>query len=119
MLLDDKPNDNDIATRIEHRRTALTPAEFADLLSLSQKQTYSLIKRGWIPSIRIASSIRLDQVSTAKWLRSVTHRDNCWACSKPGIRAGFSFLYNLDFLLPNRGRCGIRVTIWAVFTKSA
>jgi excisionase family DNA binding protein len=70
LLLDDKPID--IATRIERRRTALTPAELAELLVLSPKQIYSLIKRGKIPSMKIASSIRLDPVTTAKWLRSVT-----------------------------------------------
>jgi excisionase family DNA binding protein len=62
----------DLATSIERRRAALTPTELADLLSLSPKQIYSLIKRGKIPSMRIASSIRLDPVSTANWLRSVT-----------------------------------------------
>jgi predicted DNA-binding transcriptional regulator AlpA len=65
-------NPIDLATSIERRRAALKPAKLAELLSLSPKQIYSLIKRGILPSMRIASSIRLDPVSTAKWLRSVT-----------------------------------------------
>lgn len=69
-LLDDKPTD--LPTRIERWGRALKPSELAELLGVSAKQIYSLTKRGRIPAIRIASSVRLDPFTTAKWLRSLT-----------------------------------------------
>jgi excisionase family DNA binding protein len=62
---------SDIATLIERRRNALTVPELAELLAISDKQVYSLIKRGSLPSYRIASSVRLDPAETADWLRSM------------------------------------------------
>jgi excisionase family DNA binding protein len=62
----------DLATQIERRRKALTVEELADMPALSTKQVYNLVKRGKIPSIRIASSIRFDPASTAHWVRSKT-----------------------------------------------
>jgi excisionase family DNA binding protein len=62
----------DPATQIERQRKALTVEELADILASSTKQVYSLVKRGKILSIRIASSIRFDPASTAHWIRSKT-----------------------------------------------
>jgi hypothetical protein len=62
----------DLAAQIESRRTALTVRVRADLLALSTKQVYSLVQRAEIPSIRIASSIRLDPAARAKWIRSMS-----------------------------------------------
>jgi excisionase family DNA binding protein len=60
----------DLATQIERHRVALTVEELAEILSIPGKQIYSLIKFGSLPSYRIASSLRLDPVTTAAWLRS-------------------------------------------------
>ena len=62
----------DLATRIQRRRKALTVGELAEMLALSVQQVYNLAHRGKIPSMRIASSVRFDPVSTAQWIRSVT-----------------------------------------------
>jgi excisionase family DNA binding protein len=62
----------DLPTRIEHYRRALTVPELAEMTAISDKQIYSLIKRGSLPYYRIASSIRFDPKTTADWLRSQT-----------------------------------------------
>jgi len=68
------PNNNtelrDIPTIIEQWGHALTVIDLAGLITLSPKQVYSLIKRGSLPSYRIASSVRLDPFKTAVWLRA-------------------------------------------------
>ena len=60
----------DLPTRIERWRKALTVTDLAEITSISDKQIYSLIKRGSLPYYRIASSIRFDPKQTANWLRS-------------------------------------------------
>ena len=60
----------DLATRIERWPHALTAPELADLLGLGKSTIYDLAKRGEIPHYRVASSIRLDPVTTAAWLRN-------------------------------------------------
>lgn len=62
----------DLPAIIQSRQRALTVAELAELLSLCTKQVYALIKRGSLPSYRIASSVRLDPQETADWLRGQT-----------------------------------------------
>lgn len=61
----------DLAACIEVGKKALTVVELAALLSVSTKQLYKMIRRGDIPSFRIAGSIRMDPVPTARWLRSL------------------------------------------------
>ena len=66
------PNDltSDIPTRIERRRKALTVAELASLIGISDSKLYEFIKQGHLPSYRIGGAVRLDPASIAKWLRS-------------------------------------------------
>jgi len=59
----------DLPTQLESTRKALTVAELAETLALSTKQIYALVDKGYIPSYRIAGSIRFDPVRIAAWLR--------------------------------------------------
>jgi len=60
----------DLPAQLERRKKALTVSELAESLSLSSKQIYALVSKGYIPSYRIAGSIRFDPVRVANWLRS-------------------------------------------------
>jgi excisionase family DNA binding protein len=62
---------HELASQIERYQRALTVSELASILTLSRQQIYCLVKRGHIPSIKIAGTIRLDPVITARWLRSL------------------------------------------------
>jgi excisionase family DNA binding protein len=62
----------DLPDQIAQHRKALTVAEIGDILGLSSKQIYALVAKGYIPSYRIAGSIRFDPKLTAEWLRSQT-----------------------------------------------
>jgi hypothetical protein len=65
---DDAPLD--IATRIERWGRLLDVRDLADLLDTSTKQVYRLVHRRYIPSLRIAGSVKFDPLATANWLRS-------------------------------------------------
>jgi excisionase family DNA binding protein len=60
----------DIPSQLERRRSALTVKELADAVNLSTKQIYELVAKSYIPSYRIAGSIRFDPKRVADWLRS-------------------------------------------------
>ena len=60
----------DLPTQIERRRKALTVSELADLIHISSKQIYELVAKSYIPSYRIAGSIRFDPKLVADWLRA-------------------------------------------------
>lgn len=59
----------DIPSQLERRRKALTVKELADAVNLSAKQIYELVRKSYIPSYRIAGSIRFDPKLVADWLR--------------------------------------------------
>jgi hypothetical protein len=60
----------DTATRIERWGRLLTVTELADLITTSTKQVYALVEKKYVPSLRIAGSIRFEPVAVANWLRS-------------------------------------------------
>lgn len=60
----------DIPTQLAAHKKALTVAELAGVLTLSSKQVHALVAKGYIPSYRIAESIRFDPVRVGSWLRS-------------------------------------------------
>lgn len=70
LKLDEDYSTLDIPGRIERRRQALTVSELADLIHISSKQIYELVTKSYIPSYRIAGSIRFDPKRVADWLRS-------------------------------------------------
>ena len=56
--------------QIEQIARALTAPEVAKYLNVDKLTIYRLAKAGVIPSFRIASSVRFDPKSVAKYLRS-------------------------------------------------
>src|SRR5947209_1690553 len=62
-----------LADKIEQMKTALTVDEFAEIMNVSNKFVYKVLKRrGGPESYQLGGIIRLDPVSTAQWLRSRT-----------------------------------------------
>jgi excisionase family DNA binding protein len=60
----------DLPTIIERKRGAWTVPELAELLSLSKREVYAMVKAGRIPALRIGTSVRFCPGSTAAWLRT-------------------------------------------------
>ena len=58
-----------LADSLEKRTTALTVAELAHVLNISQRQIYALVAQNQIPSFKIGGSIRFDPSAFAGWLR--------------------------------------------------
>lgn len=50
------------------RKSALSVAELAKLLSIGSRTSYAGIQAGRIPSIRILGTVRLDPQQIALWL---------------------------------------------------
>jgi excisionase family DNA binding protein len=58
-----------LITRLSQQKHPLTVPEFAELLRVSRRAVYYSVKNDGLPVIRIGSSIRIDPVHAAKWLR--------------------------------------------------
>jgi len=58
-----------LADSLDVRTTALTVAELAELLSISERQLYKLAASNRIPSFKIGGSVRFDPAVVAVWLR--------------------------------------------------
>jgi excisionase family DNA binding protein len=58
-----------LADTLETRTTALTVAEVAELLNISEHQVYKLAASNRIPSFKIGGSVRFDPSVFAAWLR--------------------------------------------------
>ena len=59
----------DLADSLERRTTALTVADVAALLNVSERQVYKLASDGRIPCFRIGGSVRFVPSAFASWLR--------------------------------------------------
>jgi excisionase family DNA binding protein len=59
----------DLADSLEQRTTALTVADVAALLNVSERQVYKLASDGRIPCFKIGGSVRFDPSAFAAWLR--------------------------------------------------
>lgn len=59
----------DLPTRIERHKQALTVDDLAGFTRISTKKLYVMANRGTLPSYRIGTSVRLDPLTTAAWLR--------------------------------------------------
>jgi excisionase family DNA binding protein len=60
----------DLTEVLGTRATALTVAEVAVLLNVSERQVYKLAADGRIPCFKIGNSIRFDPAAFAAWLRA-------------------------------------------------
>jgi excisionase family DNA binding protein len=58
-----------LSNTVRERRTAMTVADVAEILSISQRQVYKLIEDGKLPSFRLGGAIRFDPHLLANWLR--------------------------------------------------
>jgi hypothetical protein len=74
LLLHDRPGKKEelmlIEQIFEQKKGALRANDIARVLDLSEKQIYKTADSGWIPSLRIASSVRFDPHDFAEWLRA-------------------------------------------------
>jgi excisionase family DNA binding protein len=61
-----------LADKIEQMKKALTVEEFAEMMNVSKKFVYKMLKRSGLESYQLGGIIRLDPVITAQWLRSRT-----------------------------------------------
>jgi len=59
----------DLVDSLAKRATALTVADVASLLNISERQVYKLAADGRIPCFKIGNSIRFDPAAFAAWLR--------------------------------------------------
>jgi excisionase family DNA binding protein len=58
-----------LITSLSHKKTPLTVAELATFLRVSKRTVYYAIQNDGLPVIRIGSTMRIDPVHAAKWLR--------------------------------------------------
>jgi excisionase family DNA binding protein len=65
-----------LAELVAQWNRALTVAELAELLSISQQNIYLKVRAGLIPYLRIGGCIRFDPKATADWLRASTSSSN-------------------------------------------
>jgi excisionase family DNA binding protein len=54
----------------------LRPAEIAEILQVSRAITYSLLKKGEIPAVRIGSLVRVRRVDLEKYINDKAHEKN-------------------------------------------
>ena len=59
-----------LITRLGNQKEPLTVKEMAGILRISVRSVYNAIERESFPVIRIGSTIRIDPVHAAKWLRA-------------------------------------------------
>jgi excisionase family DNA binding protein len=58
-----------LSNTVRERRTAMTVADVAEILTISQRQVYKLVEDGKLPSFRLGGAIRFDPHLLANWLR--------------------------------------------------
>lgn len=58
-----------IADALGGRRTAMTVAEVAELLQVSQRHIYQLVQDGHVPHLMIGKAIRFDPDQLGAWLK--------------------------------------------------
>jgi excisionase family DNA binding protein len=58
-----------LADSVERKSSALTVADVAALLNISERQVYKLVAQHRIPCFKIGGSIRFDPFAIALWLR--------------------------------------------------
>jgi excisionase family DNA binding protein len=59
-----------ILDALDKRATALTVAEVASLLNISQRQIYCLAAHNRIPCFHVGSSVRFDPATLQSWIRA-------------------------------------------------
>ena len=62
-------NTTGLADSLDRKTSALTVADVAELLSISERQVYKLVAQHRIPCFKIGGSIRFDPFAIALWLR--------------------------------------------------
>jgi excisionase family DNA binding protein len=58
-----------LADSLDRKTSALTVADVAELLNVSERQVYKLVAEHRIPCFKIGGSIRFDPFGLALWLR--------------------------------------------------
>ena len=58
-----------LADHLDGRTNALTVADVAELLNISERQVYKPAAENRIPSFKIGGSVRFDPAAFAAWLR--------------------------------------------------
>jgi excisionase family DNA binding protein len=64
------PAENKLVDLVRAYDTAITVPQLARILQCSKRQIYELVQDKRLPAIRIGTSIRLDPISVADWIRS-------------------------------------------------
>jgi excisionase family DNA binding protein len=59
-----------LISRLQSQREPMTVKELAASLRVSTRTIYDMIEKDDLPVIRIGTTIRLDPVHVAKWLRA-------------------------------------------------
>jgi len=57
-----------LSKTVRERKTAMTVADVAEILTVSQRQVYKLVEDGKLPSFRLGGAIRFDPHLLANWL---------------------------------------------------
>jgi len=68
---------NSIIDEIEKRKSALRVSELSEMLDISKRALYDMIKDGRLPALNICGSVRLDPKATAAWLRKRFTSNGC------------------------------------------
>ena len=63
-----------LISRLGQQKAPLTVKELSELLRISKRTAYNMIENQGLPAIKIGSTLRVDPVHAAKWLRSRTLR---------------------------------------------
>jgi excisionase family DNA binding protein len=64
------PGPNRLAGDLHKKQKALTVADVADLLQVSQRHVYKLVQTGEIPHFKIGASVRFDPCLLADWVKA-------------------------------------------------
>jgi len=76
----------DLVDLLAQRATALTVADVASLLNISERQVYKLAADGRIPCFKIGNSIRFDPATFAAWLQKKISPASADTERKSGVR---------------------------------
>jgi excisionase family DNA binding protein len=76
----------DLVDLLAQRATALSVADVASLLNISERQVYKLAVDGRIPCFKIGNSIRFDPAAFAAWLRKKIRPASADTEGKSGVR---------------------------------
>ena len=60
-----------LADSLDGKSRALTVADIAELLNISERQVYKLAAEHRIPCFKIGGSVRFDPLAVAVWLRKM------------------------------------------------